>query len=151
MDFALAKNLMATDNDHTAPGKHIFVLVLFSNYSPKVDTLLRLCCVLSWTRIGLSQSQKLRKIFLGRLDVQVTFELYSHFRCRQALYSKNTFIRYCLTQWITKLLGSHWVWQYLVNFTGLAGIANKTIYKTDQFSQGSGISHCPHFWDCYPI
>ena len=47
--------------------------------------------------------------------------------------NKTTFTKNCLTQWISKLPGSfeiHWAKQYLVNFTGLMGMVNVTIYKT---------------------
>ena len=70
-----------------------------------------------------------------RSDVQVTFELYGHFRCLQVLFflNKTTFTRYCLTKWISNLPVSFEiksVKQYLVNFTGLTSIVNITIYKT---------------------
>ena len=45
----------------------------------------------------------------------------------------------CLTQWISKLHRSfeiHWVRQYLVNFMGLAGIVNATVYKTEPIFTG---------------
>ena len=41
--------------------------------------------------------------------------------------------RYCLAQWISKLPGSfgiRWLRQCVVNFTGLVGIINTTVYKT---------------------
>ena len=47
--------------------------------------------------------------------------------------NKTIFIKYCLTQWISKFPGSfeiHWVRQYLVNFMGLVGIVNTIVYKT---------------------
>ena len=73
-----------------------------------------------------------------RSNIQVTFELYSHFRCLQVLDSKikTTFTKCCLTQWISKLPRSfeiHWIRQNLVNFTGLMGIVNITIYKIVNF------------------
>ena len=71
-----------------------------------------------------SQYQKLGKIFTGLM-----FKLlYWTF-----IQNKTTLTKYCLTQWISKLLWSfevHWVRQYLVNFMGLAGII-KAIF-TDQ-------------------
>ena len=49
--------------------------------------------------------------------------------------------KYCLTKWISKLPGSfeiHRVRQYLVNFTGPAGIVNATVYKTKPIFTGLG-------------
>ena len=49
---------------------------------------------------------------------------------------RHIFTKFCLTQWISKLPGSydiHWVRQHLVNFMGLAGIVNATVYKTANF------------------
>ena len=57
------------------------------------------------------------------------------------IQNKTTFTKFCLTQWISKLPGSfviHWVRQYLVNFMGLAGIANATVYKTEPIFSGLG-------------
>ena len=51
---------------------------------------------------------------------------------RSFIANKTTFTKYCLIQWISKLLGSfeiHGVRQYLANFMGLAGIVNTTVYK----------------------
>ena len=42
--------------------------------------------------------------------------------------------RSCLTEWISKFPGSfeiHSLRQYLENFTGLAGLVNTTVYKTE--------------------
>ena len=66
-----------------------------------------------------------------RSDVQVTFELYGHFR--SFIPKKITFTKYSLTKWISKLPGSfeiHWVGQYLANSIGLVGKGNATVYKT---------------------
>ena len=82
-----------------------------------------------------------------RSDVQVTFGLYVYFRClrlfqmRSFIPNKTTFTEYCLTQWISKLLGSfefHWVRQYLVNFTNVAGTVNVNVYKTKPIFTGLG-------------
>ena len=62
------------------------------------------------------------------LSFMVISDVYAPF-----IPSKTTFIKYCLTQWISYLPGVvkiHWVRQYLVNFTGLAGKVNVTVYKT---------------------
>ena len=37
-----------------------------------------------------------------------------------------------------------WVKQYLVNFTGLAGIVNTTFYKTEPILQVLGLAYCPN-------
>ena len=55
------------------------------------------------------------------------------------LFEKNAFIEYCLTQWISKLPVSfeiHGVRQYLLSFTGLAGIVNASVYKTKTIFTG---------------
>ena len=53
--------------------------------------------------------------------------------CWSFIPNKTTFTKYSFTR-ISKLPRSfeiHWVRQYLVNFTGLAGILNATVYKTE--------------------
>ena len=95
------------------------------------------------------QCQKSQKS-IYRSDVQVTFELHGHFRCLLDLFiqNKTTFTKYCLTQWISNLPRSfetHWVRKYHVNFMGLTGIINATVYKTNQFPQVSGMANCPNF------
>ena len=63
--------------------------------------------------------------------------------CRSFIPIKTTFAKYCLSKCILKLPGCfeiHWVRQYLVNFTGLAGIVSATIYKTRPFFTGVGHS-----------
>ena len=47
---------------------------------------------------------------------------------------QKVFMKYCLTQWISKLPGSfetHGVRQDLVNFMGVVGIVNATVYKKE--------------------
>ena len=64
---------------------------------------------------------------IHKSDVEVTFELYVHFRCLQVLYLKwTTFTKYCLTQIYCER-------QYIVNFMGLVGIVNANVYKTESF------------------
>ena len=61
---------------------------------------------------------------------------------------------YCLTRWISKFPRSfeiHWVRQYLVNFVGLVGIVNANVYKTEPFSQGSGMANFPNFLHWYSL
>ena len=61
---------------------------------------------------------------------------------------KTTRFEYCLTQWISKLLGSseiHWVRHYLVNFTFWVGIVNATVYKTKPFFTGLGFGKLSYF------
>ena len=56
------------------------------------------------------------------------------------------FTKYCITQWISKLLGSfeiHWVRLYLVNFVALAGIVNPTVYKTKPIFTGLYFGQVP--------
>ena len=82
--------------------------------------------------ITVYQSQKWAKIFTG-----ATYKLFFSFSVISDVYrsfipNKSTFTKYCLTQWISKHSGRfeiHWVRQYLVNFTGLTGIINTTVYK----------------------
>ena len=84
------------------------------------------------------QCWKLGKIFTGLtytllLSVTVISNIYMSF-----IRNKTT---YCLAQWISKLPGSfeiHWVRQYLVNFMGLEGIVNATVYKTGLIFTGLG-------------
>ena len=80
---------------------------------------------------------KIRKN-IYRSDIQITFELYAHFRCLHVFIpNKST---YCLTPWISKLTRSfeiHGARQYLINFTDLAGTVNVTVSKTK--------ANCPYF------
>ena len=58
---------------------------------------------------------------------------------RPFIENKTTFTKSCLTQWISKLPRSieiHWVKQFLVNFVGLAGIVNATLYKAEPIFAG---------------
>ena len=88
-------------------------------------------------------ASKVRKN-IYRSKLQDTVVLYGHFQMFVGpLLKKSTFTKYCLTQWISKLLGSfeiHWVRQYMVNFMGLAGIVYPTVYKTKPIFTGFG--HC---------
>ena len=55
---------------------------------------------------------------------------------RSFITNKTTFTKYFLTEWIPKFPGSfeiRWVRQYLVNFTGLADIANKIVQDRANF------------------
>ena len=66
---------------------------------------------------------------------------------KSVIPNNTTLTKYCLAQWISKLPRSfeiHWVIQYLVNFTDLAGIVNNTLYSI-QFSQVLGIANGPNF------
>ena len=50
------------------------------------------------------------------------------------LFQNTTFTKYWLTQWISKLPGCFEIYvvrQYLVNFTGLVGLLNATVYKAE--------------------
>ena len=60
--------------------------------------------------------------------------------------NKTTFIKHCLTPWISKLREIYWVRQYLVNFTGLPGIVNVTVYKTEPIFTGLGHGKLSWFW-----
>ena len=98
---------------------------------------------------------KIRKIFTG---LMYKLFLYDNFRCLQVLYhvfipNKITNTKYCLTQWISNLLGSieiHIVSQYLVNFMGLQGLtyptarrpgASKTGCRASKFGQIFLLNH----------
>ena len=89
-----------------------------------------------------SQCQKLGKLFTG-----LTYKLLSSFIVISHVYSsliqnKTTFTKYCLTQWISKLPRSfeiHQVRQYLVNITGMAGIANTTVDRSEPIFTGLGL------------
>ena len=83
---------------------------------------------------------KIRKLFTDPMH-----KLYSGFTVISYVYrsfipNKITLIN-CLTQWISKFPGSfeiHWVRQYLVNFTGVGGIINTIVYKTELIFTGVG-------------
>ena len=78
--------------------------------------------------------------------LSLMFKLLSSFTVISDIYvssipNKTTFVEYCLTQCISKLLGSfeiHWVRQHLVKFMGLAGMVNAIVYKIDPFFTGLG-------------
>ena len=83
-----------------------------------------------WCLYGISvqsQCQKLRKILIGLIyKLLLSFSIISDVY-RSFIRNKTAFIKYCLTQWISKLPGRfeiHCVRQYLVNCMGLAGIVN---------------------------
>ena len=77
-----------------------------------------------------------------RSGLHMTFELCGYFRCLQALCSKLNYIYYILSYSVDfKLTGSfeiHWVRQCLVNFTGVVGIVNTIVYKTETILIGLG-------------
>ena len=94
-----------------------------------------------------SAVSKIRKIFTG-----LTYRSLSSFTAIKDVYrsfirNKAAFTKYCLTQWISKLHWSfeiHWVIQYLVNFMGLVGMVNVTVYKTELISTGLGLANFPN-------
>ena len=60
---------------------------------------------------------------------------------RSFISNKSAFTKYSLTQWILKLFRSfeiHCVRQYQVNFKGVMGIVNATVYKTEPIFIGLG-------------
>ena len=62
------------------------------------------------------------------------------------LFIRNRYIftKYCLTQWISKLLGTfeiHWVRQF-------PGGQTQWFIKPGQFSQVSDMANCPNFYHC---
>ena len=66
----------------------------------------------------------------------VTSDVYMFF-----IRNKTTYAKCCLAQWISKLPRSfeiHWVRQYLVNFMGLVGMVDATVYKTEPILAGLG-------------
>ena len=85
------------------------------------------------------QCQQLRKIFTGLtykflLSFMVMSDVYRSF-----IPNKTVFTRYFIIQRISKLPGSfeiHRVRLYLLNFTGLAGIVNATVYWTEPIFTG---------------
>ena len=87
----------------------------------------------------------LRKIFTGLKHKSfLSFMVISDVN-RSFIPNKTTFTKYCLTHWISKLPRSfeiHRIRQYLVNFTGLVGIVNTTIYKTEPSLRHG---NCPNF------
>ena len=74
-------------------------------------------------------------------DVQVIFFSFTVISnvCSSFIPNETLFTKYCLTQWMSKLPGRfeiNWVRQYRVNFTGLAGIINAIVYKTEPIFTG---------------
>ena len=69
---------------------------------------------------------------------------------RSFIPNKSTFTKYCLTQWIPKLIGSFEirpVRQYLVDFMGVLGIVNPNVCKTEPIFTGLGMANCPNLWN----
>ena len=65
---------------------------------------------------------------------------------RSFIRNKTTCIKYCLARWIS----IHCVRQYMVNFTGLAGIVNTTVYKTEPILTGLGHGKSSRFLTLLP-
>ena len=84
---------------------------------------------------------KNKKTFTGpTYNLLWRFSVFSNVH-RSFIPNKTTLTKCCLTQLISKLIGSfeiHWVKQYMIKFKGLADISNPTVYKTEQFSTGLG-------------
>ena len=80
------------------------------------------------------------RINIYRSDIQLIFQLYGiSYVYRSFVWNKTTFIKYCLTQWNSKLPRSfeiHKVRQYLFDFMGLVGRVNATVYKTKPIFTG---------------
>ena len=92
----------------------------FRSYPPE---LLHWYCCFRANEVSLNlQCHELGKIFTGPthkllLGFTVIPDVHMSF-----ISNRTTFIKYCLTQWISKFTGSfeiHWVRQYPLNFTGL--------------------------------
>ena len=94
----------------------------------------------------LLQWQKLGKICtVPRYKLLLSFTIISYVS-RSFIPNETTLTTCCLAQWISKLPMSfeiHWLRQYLVNFTDLAGMINATVYKTKPIFIGLG--HCKLF------
>ena len=85
-----------------------------------------------------------KKIYRSNIQLLLSFTVILDVY-RPIIPNKTTFTKHCLTQWISKLLRSfkiHWVRQWLVNFCGLVGIVNATVYNTKPIS---GRANCPNF------
>ena len=66
---------------------------------------------------------------------------------RSLIPNKITLTKYFLTQWISKLLRSfaiHRERQYLLNFTGLAGIVNAIVYNCPSFQHWHAVDYTPN-------
>ena len=76
---------------------------------------------------------KIRKIFTDTTNKMIlSFMVFSDVN-RSFISNKIAFTKYCLFQWISKLPGTfqiHCVRQWLLDFTGFAGMINATVYKT---------------------
>ena len=94
-------------------------------------------------------SEKNQEFFL-QFRHQVTFQHYGHFRYLQVLYSNNTtFTKYCLTQWISKLLRE--LWNPLSKavpgqFHGSGRHSKCNCLQDSQFSQISCRANCTNFY-----
>ena len=78
------------------------------------------------------------------LSFTVISDLYRSF-----ITNKTTFIKYCFTQWISKLPGSfeiHRFRPYPVNSIGLVGMVNATVYKTKPIIPGHGHDKLAHIF-----
>ena len=88
-----------------------------------------------------------------RSDIQVTFELYGNFRCLHVLIPNKQYLLSTVLlsrfQSSRGALKSTELMQFMylpvVNFTGLAGIVNTTVYMTEPIFTGLGMTNCPNF------
>ena len=112
---------------------HLNVLfVILRSISHKMRTL-SCCACFAVVRLHMS---KIRKIYTGP-----TYKLFFSFAVISDVYwsfipNKTVFTMYCLTQWISKLLGSfeiHWVRQYLVNVRDLTCIVSNCLQDQANF------------------
>ena len=94
----------------------------------------------AWSACGAlcvsQQCPKLGKIFTG-----LTYKLLSGLIIILDVYRSFIRNKYCITRWMSNLPWSfeiHRVVQYLANFTGLVGIVNATVYKTEPIRTGLG-------------
>ena len=102
--------------------------------------VMRLHCTLFITcNLIPDQCQNLGKIFTGpTYKLLLSFMFISNLEMFTG-QNKTTYSKYCLIQWISKFPRSfeiHWVRQNLVNFTGLVGMVNTTVDKTEPIFPG---------------
>ena len=103
------------------------------------------CILHTLQKLGQVQCHKLGKIFTCPMHKLLLSSTVISDVYRSFTPNKTTFIiKCCVTLWIWKLSWSfeiHRVRQYLVNFTGLAGIVKATLYKIKPIIIFTGLGH----------
>ena len=115
---------------------YFYLLLAWTIYwmNSRIVDDLRCCGVLAVSNTRKISMYKLVMSFTVISDVYMSF-----------IPNKTTFIKYCLSHWVSKLLVSfeiQWVRQYLVNVMDLVGIMSTAVYKAKPVL---GMTNCPNF------